>query len=397
MSSSMLRVAANSKRIGRMSSLILLSFGMHCILRGIVLPVIKTDFGLSYTALSTIVSFASIGYFIVALFSSKINEKIGQKSALTLYALVLMTTAILITFAKQWTLLTFFFFVAGGSYGGIESAATAILKRYNPVNSDIAVNNAFGFYSIGSLSIAVLGGWILFSGYDWRTAYYIVVVFAAIAFLYSLRIEDKASDAAPHVDLSQLKNVLRDKTFVLMCFATALLSGAESASINWMNTFLSNTVSSMNIFESSCTTALFFAGIFMGRIVISKLLLRFDSTILTIICGLVSGGVVLVISFVDSALFILVGIALFGFSVSCLYPLLISITNGLSSYSIVYSLTFTVISVFNFLVNYLMGVIADWLSMPSAFRFCAVLYLVVAVIVGLCSKEVLKRRVPDEV
>ena len=390
------RFTANSKTIGKMASLILLCFGMHCILRGIVMPAIQHDFDLTYTELSTIVSFASVGYFVVAIFSSKISEKVGQKRALSFYAAILMLTSLFITVADQWILLTALFCIAGGAYGGIESMGTAVIKRYNPKNSDIAVNNAFGFYSIGSLFIAVLGGWLLFSGFDWRTAYYIVAFFSAVALVYSIAIkEGEVTEISTRVDLSQLKDLFKDRIFVPMCFATALLSGVEAASINWMNTFLSNTIQDMNIFETSCTTAIFFAGIYIGRIINSKLLRKLDSTILTIFCGLLSGSVVLVISFVNTARLILACIVLFGLCVSCLYPLLVSITNGLSHHGVIYSCTFTMISIFNFGVNYLMGVVADWLGLPSAFRLCAFLYLVVAIVVLLCRKKVIQRRFTD--
>lgn len=385
------RRTANEKVIAAMASLILFSFGMHCILRGIVLPAVRADFGLSYTEMSGVVSVSSVGYLLMALFSAKLCERIGQKNALSLFSAVLSITACLIAASGTYLHLVVLFLFAGCAYGGIECTVTAITKRYHPLDSDRAVNHVFGFYSAGSFSIALMGGWLLYRGIGWRTAYLLAAAAAALAFFSSLRVVDAAAEAAPQVDLSDAKTLLSDRTFIVMCVSTALLSGASAASINWMNLFLTDTVTDMTIWESSCATAFFFAWLYIGRSVISRLLARFCGVTLAIVCSLITGAVVLLVSLVDTPALMLCGIALFGFFSACLYPLLISITNGLAPGSLIYSVTFTAISVMNFLVSYLMGVVADAYNLPGSFRFCALLYLTAAGAVFLCRKEVLRR------
>lgn len=385
------RLEADARTVGTMASLILFSFGTHCILRGIVLPAIKEDFGLTYTEMSAVVSISSVGYLLMAMFSTKLSERMGQKNVLSLLAAVISATALLIAASSSYWQLAVLFLLAGCSYGGIECVVTAIVRRYHPLDADRSVNNVYGFYSVGSLFIAIAGGWMMQRGIGWRAAYLFVAAAAAGAFAYSLRIRDSSAGAAPRVELSELGPLLRDRVFLVMSLSTALLSGAEAASINWMNTFLAETVEDMNIFQSSCTTALFFACIYLGRLVISRLMNRFRSVTLTIACCFATGVIVMLVSFVSTPLLMLAGIALFGFFVSCLYPLLVSITNGLSPGNLTYPFSFTVISVMNFSVNYLMGVVADAYDLPSTFRFCAVLYLAVAAAVLLCRRSVLER------
>ena len=386
---------ANSKNVGVMCSLILLSFGAHCVLRGIVLPAIKDDFQMNYTEVSMLVSISMIGYFIMATLSTKLSALIGQKTSMSVFAVGLSVSAFAIVVSHHFALTAVMFFLAGCSYGGIEATGTAIVRRHNPREPDLAVNNTYSFYSVGSCFIAVLGGYFLWKGYGWRAAFAFVGILSAIASLYSFTVTEKASSAsAPKASFSELRFLIKDPVLVVMCLATALLSGAEASSINWMNTFLYQTVEEMNIFETSCTTALFFASIYVGRLVISKLLEHYRSITLSIVFSILSGLTVLAISYVGEALSILICISLFGFFVSCLYPLLASITNGLSTRGIVYSFSFGMISLFNFLTNNCMGILADALGLRSTFRFCAILYLIVAGLVLACRRTVIARGGP---
>lgn len=347
---------------------------------------------MTYTEVSMLVNISMIGYFIMAAFSTKLNASIGQKASISIFAVGLSISAFTIVISHHFVLTAVMFFLAGCSYSGIEVTGTAIIRRYNPLEPDLAVNNTYGFYSVGSCFIAVLGGYFLWKGHGWRAAFVFVGILSTIAAAYSFTVvEDVSSESAPKAQFSEIWLLIKDPLFMVMCFATALLSGAEVSSINWMNTFLYQTVEDMNIFETSCTTALFFASIYIGRLVISKLLEQYQSITLSIIFSILSGLAVLAISYVEEPISILICISLFGFFVSCLYPLLASITNGLSRCGFVYSFSFGMISMFNFLTNTCMGVLADAFGLKSTFRFCAILYLIVAVLVLSCRRKVIER------
>ena len=382
---------ADSRNINQMCSLIIFSFGSHCVLRGIALPAIKADFGTNYSGTALLVSLSMIGYFIVAWFSSKISSCTGQKNAMSLYSFLLAVTALGIVASRSFYVTALMFFAAGGCYDGIESTSTALVHRYNPASPDLAVNTIYSFYSVGSCIIAVVGGFLLLKGAGWRISFALVALLNAIAAINSYTIEDSSANAAPSASFSEIRELVKDPVFDIMCIATAILSGAEAASINWMNTFLSVSRANMNIFESSCTTALFFASIYVGRLVVTRILSKHQSITVTFVFSLICASIVMIISFINNAPLMIVSIAFFGFSVSCLYPLLTSITSGLSELGIVYSVSFGVISLFNFLTNSMMGVIADNLSLPSAFRFCALLYLLVALLILSCRNRIISR------
>lgn len=70
----------------------------------------------------------------------------------------------------------------------------------------------------------------------------------------------------------------------------------------------------------------------------------------------------------------------------------VSITSSLFNSALVYYFLFMKTSIINFLINYLMGVVADACVLASAFRCCgSILYAMAAVAVQLGRRSVLRR------
>lgn len=377
-------------RIHLMTSLILFCFGMHCILRGIALPVIQHDFNLTYTQTSAIVGISSAGYLLMSLFSVKLSSKIGRKNLLTICAAIIFVTALCIALSKIYGALVFIILVAGTAYGGIECMATALIQKVNPLQPHRAVNRVFGFYNLGGLVAAIGGGWILNQGLGWRFAYLLIAAIAAMSFFYSLTIQDiqKKEEVQTTIRINS-NGLFKDRIFVIMCLLTAVLSGVGTAVINWMNTFLLESSHDMTIWRSSCITAFYFVFILAGRLASEPLLSRLEGVTLAIICCFLTSAVVMLISFASSPWWIIVGIALFGFFASCLYPLFISITNRVTAENNSYAVSFAAISIFNFLMNYLTGIFADVFGMAKMFGLCSMLYFEIGFVMLVYRRKIL--------
>lgn len=367
---------ANAGNTKAMCSVVLLGFGMHCILRGIVLPAIKAELGITFTQSATLLASSTVGYLVMAMLAGKLAEKLGQRTSLSIYAGGQAFMAVCIALSGSTMGLTVFFFFTGACYGGIECIVTAIVKRYNPQNSGIVMNQVFSFYCVGCLVIALLGGWFVFSGIGWRPAFLVVAAVCLAGFVFTLFIKDGQSSEDSAVDLTQLKTLFSNRPFLISCLATLLMSGAETSTNNWLTTFLT-AGADINIFQSSALAAMFYASVYFGRKFFIRIMRSRDAATITSLASLASGILVAAVSFVNDPRLLLVSIVAIGVAISPLYPSLISMTSGLAKEPLVYSFTFVSISLGNLGVNYMMGAVADWLGIRSTFRFNAVIFLIV--------------------
>lgn len=372
--------------INAISATVLFGFGMHCILRGIVLPAIKADLGITFMQSGALLVSSTAGYMVVAMLTSKISEKAGHCTSLSIYACGLMCTALLIALSSNVLALTVFFFITGGCYGGVECVVTALVKQYNPSNSAIILNWVFSFYCLGCIVVALLGGWFVYAGIGWRAAFLVVAVICAIGFVFSLFLRDTAGTEDTAVDLAQLKKLLKNPPFLLSCFIVMLLSGAETSTNNWLTTFLTAGVE-INILESSILAAIYFASVYVGRKFFIRLMKHRDASAISAIACLASAILITMVSFVADRRLMLVGIVAFGIAVSPLYPSLIALTGSLASEPLMYSFMFVCISLGNMGVNYLMGAVADILGVKTTFLINAAIFFVVMCLIVVNHKN----------
>ena len=366
---------ANKSNINIMMSLILLGFGMHCILRGIVLPAIKEELGITFTQSGLLLGSVTAAFFIMTMLSGKISEKLGQRVSMSVYTGGLVVTAVMTTFANSFALLLAVFFVSGACYGGIECVLTAIIRRYNSIHTKHVMNKIFRFYCIGSIIAALTGGWFVYSGLGWRASFLIVAVICLVGFVYSLLLIEKRHESTPPINFSQIGKLMRNKPFLISCAAIALLSGAETSTHNWLTTFLT-AGADMNIFHSSCIVALFAAAMYLGRHIYARILRRYNAPAIAAVSSFISGLLIMSISVILNEGYIFAAMIAFGISISCLYPLMVTLTSELSNENLVYSFTFMSISIGNFIVNYSLGIIADHIGVHNIFRLNAIILVV---------------------
>lgn len=380
------QITATPQKISLISSLVIFGFAMHCVARSIVLPSMKADFNLTFTQSGILFGSSSLAYFFMSSMSAKMSEWLGQRVSLSLYIGLLTLCSFGMALTGSVFLLYFLFILAGACYGGIDTVTTSIVSRYHGDRANIALTRVFSIYCLGGMISALISGYFIYYGVGWRVAYLAIATTCLLVFFVTLNIRDNGTAASPKIELAQLGKLFHNKPFVLSCIATAITSGAETSTINWMTAFFTNGAS-LNILHSAFYTAMFFLTIFVGRTVMIGFLKRYNAKIIVLLASLISGTLVLMVSFVlspNTMLFLIVAYAL---AESCIYPLMLSMTIQYSSENLMYSFIFAMISVSNFVIMGSTGYIADLIGTPGAFRFNAVLYLLTPILFLVISKS----------
>lgn len=367
-------VSATPGRVSALCSIVIFGFAMHCVARGIVLPALKTDFDMTFTQGGFMFGSATAAYFFMSTMSGKMSEWLGQRGSLSLYIGVLSLCGFFMAFTGSILVLFALFIIAGACYGGIDTSSTSLVSRYHGSSAPIALTKVFSIYCLGGAISAIMSGCFVFFGIGWRFAFLIIAVICFLTFLSSLLLKDSGPASSPPIEISQLPRLIRNRPFLLSCIAIAMTSGAETATINWMTTFLTYGAS-INMLHSAITVALFFLSIYIGRTFLIGFLKRFHARTFAMLASLTSGMLVLLVSFVSTPGMMVSAIILFGLSVSCVYPLMLSITINLSNENLIFSFIFAMISIGNFGIMSATGVIADFAGMPGVFRVNAVLFI----------------------
>lgn len=233
---------------------------------------------------------------------------------------------------------------------------------------------------------AILSGSFIFFGIGWRAAFLVISAICFLSFLSSMLLKDSGPAASPPIELSQLGKLIRNRPFMICCIVTAITSGAETSTINWMTTFLTSG-GSLDILHSALYTAMFFLSIFVGRTFVIGFLKRHDIQLITMLASCASGMLAIVVSFISTPYIMLIAIISFGLTVSCIYPLMLSITISYSSENLVYSFIFAMISISIFTIMTVTGVVADIAGMPGAFRVNAILFILAPALIYMNRKN----------
>lgn len=358
--------------------LMYIGFGMHIMARSIILPSIKAEFGITYTQTSVIVCASMLGYMAMTGLSSVVSRKIGTKNALTVYIGGLALLSVLISLSDSPAQLTVLFLCSGGCYGGLDCGLVSMVTFCNPDTHARALTRALAFYSLGSVISAVLSGWIVERGINWRMPFLMIGVYCAAVVLLSLRLTFRDPQTEEKKYASQLSQLLRNPLFLYFCVLTAVYAGTENVTNNWLTSFLTAAEPDIGLFYSACVTALYYMANAMGRPLFAHLMKRFNNLKIAIVASLAAASVIFMASFIQSVAPMVVCIVLFGILIAGIYPVLLTTAGRAGGEENVFSVTFVAISLSNMGLNYLVGVVADVAGMAGSFRMNAMLLAGVA-------------------
>lgn len=353
--------------------LLLMGFGIHCSLKGMMLPYIKSEFLISYTQSGLLITASTVGFALSAALSGKLSEKVGPVRLLTIYAFLMALSSVIIMAAPSITWIIIAFFLSGISYCGTESMSTSVIKSFSdPGCEDKTVSSVFSFYMIGGMLASLICYAVLKTGVPWRITYVIAGLICLSAGLLISRIPERPMQHVAKGLSRQIGELLTNRVFVFLCLASAIFSGVETSTHNWITTFIKDGTS-FGAAETYLLLALFYVSITVGRIICTKILNRTDTRTVVSAALLLSTLLLLTLSYARRPAFVWVLTMTYGLCTSALYPMLISLTSGQASGGTVYSVTFLAISIGNISTNALLGVIADVYSVNATFRFDGVL------------------------
>ncbi len=361
-------------------------YGSYIALLGFMLPQIKADFNVSYTASGLVFLLPLVPGIFGNFFAGYIFTKFDRKKVLIgictlmiiVYLLLPLSSSYFIFLVFNLLLSTIVNLMNTMSNITISDVFTLKYPRYRD-NGILMVHFLFSFGSV----LAILLGDILFeSKVTWRTIFLIDALISLpvlILFLFS-KYPDLKGNSISGISLKDVTALLYNRKMIFFLICALFYVGAEDGIVNWTSTFLENGHGHGKSF-SSLALMLFFILFASGRLLGVLFIQKLNPVrAILVLIGLGASSV---------ALEVFTGLTLFGVDVfipfcgillSIVFPTIqnLLIKEFKDNISVATGILFAASSVGGTLMTFLIGVSNDFIGDKYGFVIISV-YLVMVV------------------
>ncbi len=352
---------------------------------GPITPFLKSELNISYTISSLHFTAFALGILGAGLGGHLVIERLGRWRALWVGAFG-MAAAIVVLLLGRDPAVTIGSCFAMGLVGSLILAIVpAALTDLHGERRAVALTEANVMASLFATAAPLLVGWFARSALGWRPALGLAALAPFVLFLIS-RGPARAS-ASSSATPTPVNGQLPARYWVYWA-ALVLGVAVEFCMVFWSADFVEH-VRGLEKADAAQSVSAFFAGMILGRLLVSRLVPRFTDT-QVILGSVILGGVGFAAYWlVPDVLVSLIGLFVVGLGTAALYPLTLSLAIGAAGPQIVQaSARGTLASgVAISVLPLVLGRIADSLGIFTAYGIVAVLMVGVFVIVALAGRS----------
>jgi fucose permease len=313
-----------------LSYLSFIVLGLPGAILGVAWPSIRETFELSLDAVGILLAATTIGYLVSSFFSGRVIARLGTGPTLALSSLIAGIGMLGYAFAPSWWFMIVIGLGGGLGTGTIDAGLNLYFARVYGPRLMNWLHAAFGLgAAIGPLLITAL----LNNQQSWRAGYLIVGVMQLImaaSFALTMRRWQNFGAAAEILEASQrddipLAETLKQPLVWLSVLLFAFAAGAELAVGQWAYTFFT-LARGVDTNTAGQWVSIYWAAFTAGRIVFGIIANRLpiNRSISVVMFITILGALLMWVNLGDAAS--LIGLAVVGFMIGPIFPLLISTT-----------------------------------------------------------------------
>ncbi len=336
-----------------------LGSGIFVILLGSILPMVKSEYGLSYSLGGVLLSSHSFGNLSASFISGVVPLYIGIKRSAVLFNALPYIGLALIMLTGNPILLIAAFLLTGIGRSGLNNYCNSAVNSVSGGNSS-ALNLLHSCFAIGAFSAPFI---VLFctrsSGYGWKGAVTATILFGIIS--CALLMKTKMAPASERMQSSHTRSFefMKNGRFWITCGILFFYLGAENGIIGWLVTYFTDS-GLMSLGFAQALSAILWIVILLGRLLCSYLarLVPDKAVLLTSSVG-VSIFFILMVSSQNPTLITIYIIGL-GFCMSGIYPTSISNTGAvIKNYPMAMGTLLTLTTISAIITPGLIGFVAE--------------------------------------
>jgi len=358
-------------------------YSLNLIAIGPVVARIIVERGIANTEAGLMFTSHFIGFIIFSLIGAILAEKVGKKRIIVHSLFIFGFGFLMFSIFDIFWLECLIMFVLGGAGGIVECLGSSLAADINPQNPEYAVNRVQIFFSVGAmLSPLLIALSILFVPF-WKVFYMVLALYSFIVafFMGKAKIEVQMEGESTQFKLRDLRTIVKEPGFIIMCFCMLAYTGSEVGVWGWLTALIQQT-STLSIFQSSLFVSLFWLFMGIGRVISGWLLPRLGakktvailaaiSAILTLATGLFANS--------NSLIWLIAGI---GLGCSSQFPLITGIGSRLTTLPSGVAITILMVSgnIGSSLIPLTMGAIGDTAGLEKSLIIPVIMFSIICLV-----------------
>ncbi|WP_338252305.1 MFS transporter [Dictyobacter halimunensis] len=301
---------------------------------GVLLPDMSRYYGVDKSVIGLIFVTSSIGYFISALFSSIVLERLGMRLFLVIGALTFLLGALTLGIKPDFGIVLVTRLFMGLGVAMIEMGLNAYVVAQARHASQL--NTLHAFYGAGALFGPLVAAFLLTTAWGWSSVFYLWMLLS-IPFLLGVALTFSAEP--PRVSGSEAENketgsawmaALKLPIVWLLCIFLLLYVGVEVSVGNWTYSFLVEG-RHQSVALSSWIVSGYWLGLTLGRFTLSQLAryLRMSDVRLLYICTIIVALCAILIWWLPFDSVAAIGFCIIGYCLGPIYPTTVALTPSL--------------------------------------------------------------------
>ncbi|MFO7928766.1 MAG: MFS transporter [Candidatus Humimicrobiaceae bacterium] len=353
-----------------------------------ILIEISGSLGIKPAAFSLVFTFFTVGLIIGQLTANLYDKFLKRIRIVIIFYVFLIILSAFLYFANMLWIFYLLYFFAGYSMGVIYIKANEYILESQVKNRARILTIAITFFPIGALLTPIISVFIVNSGYDWRSIYFVAIAFlilVLISYIFITKNRKYISSGKNSKKMPAKKifsNKRRNWLFVATCLAILFYAIAETVISTWSPTFFRES-KSLGLVTAGLIVTIFWIVVIVGRLVTSYFSGKISSLNIIFFLSIIGTLSLFFAVFLEAKTFILVSIAFTGLGFSGIFPLLVYYGSNIYEGHSNYFLPFLFVSgtIGNALAPYLTNITSGYSMFFSMFLsvifMAATLFLVI--------------------
>lgn len=232
--------------------------------RGVFIPIFKSQFNINDIGISYMLTVSSIGYIISTYVGGSLCNRIGQKKVMILGLVETILALVILGFTYNYVTLLLAMFIFEIGIATISIAINTIIPLIFLTGQGIVMNLTHFCYGLGSAGAQRVSGKLLQDGMDFRYIYLFGAALFLIVFILFIFLKMPLCKANNGKDTNN-KALFKNKLIYMYILALGFYVFCEIGTSNWFVNLMENSYGfSKN--KSAAYLSLFFAVFTVGRL-----------------------------------------------------------------------------------------------------------------------------------
>jgi len=355
--------------------------GLMCAVLGALLPLLSRRLTFSLGETGTLFLVMNFSMLVSSLVLGVAMDRFGMKAPLAAGSLSVAAALFMLARAGEFAMLlpaVVCLGIGGGALNGGTNTLVADL-HLEPRRKSSALNLLGVFFGFGALFLPLsLGTLLTHAGVDGLL--YGTAILCAAAGCFALMLRYPAPKQPTKLPLAEMRRYARTPMVLTMAFLLFFESGNEFVLGGYFTTFLTRSLS-VSVQSASYALAALWFSMMLARVVLSRLLLRFNGHAVILVCGLFAATGAALVGLSGGVFPAVAGIVLAGLALAGVFPTTLGIAGSefRDHSGTVFGILFTVSLMGGMLMPWVSGQLAQQWGVRWVFALAATNFLAVVV------------------